>query len=555
MARNKRKPAAAVSPTPAGLTALPWWLALGIIATVYVLLRINAIGIPLDRDEGVFAYAGQRILEGELPFRDVVDHKPPGVFYLYALALLLVPPTPEGVHRFLHAYNFLTLLAVWFLMKRLFPSRWAPFCGAFCFAIFSASPAIQGFTASAEMLMLLPIVISLLLTVVAATQPSKWLLLASGAAGAVACWIKPTAVASIAFVVVYLAVSAWRTNSAGSPSKGALLRVFWWCAGGAIVTGAVAAYFAAAGIFPAFVYWSFTHSLAYANQVTVSETISRWIKAMGTIARGDFAIGSLGLLTAFWYLRRRRDESLFVLGFLLFSLAGTVPGFAYPHYFAQAAPAVAIASGWALAIFFRLSSAWFRPLTAAAAAVALVLIPVWVHADYFLERSPDLISRRIFGSNPFPESAELSEYLASRTSAQDRIFIFGSEPQILIQAKRKSATPFVIIYPLMSEYPRYLEFQERVWQDVVKSSPAYILVVNIPTSTLWDGRADLKIQERLGELIQTRYQFEAVMPVHAPKGHLVVLRNGQPPPPEIANNPFSISVYRLSLRKNAVSER
>ena len=526
-------------------TPLPWWLAFGIITTIYVLLRLNAVGVPLDRDEGVFGYAGQQILQGGQVYRYVVDHKPPGVFYIYALALNFFPPTAEGVHWFLHIYNFLTLLALWFLMQRRFSYGWAPFWGAFCYAVFSASPAIQGFTASAEMLMLLLIVISLLLAVEAAKRPRAYLICASGAAGAVACCIKPTALTSIAFAGVYLVAATRRADSLGGgwlPGESAR-RLFWWCAGGAIVAGAVAGYFKAVGLFPEFVYWSFTHNVDYAGQVPLSQTISRWTQAVGYIVRGDFAVASLGVAAGFWNLRHRKEESLFVLGFLLFSLAGTLPGFSYPHYFAQLAPAIALASGWALAMISESGSVRSRSAIAAAA-VVLVLIPVWVHRDYFLESSPDLISRRIFGANPFPESEEISQYLALHTSPQDEIFIFGSEPQILLQAKRKSASPFVMIYPLMREYSRYQEFQERVWQDIVNNSPAYILVVNIPTSTLWDGRADLTIRERLGELIQTRYELEAVMPVRPPKGQLVVLARGEAPGPEITNNEFNIYVYR-----------
>lgn len=393
---------------------LPWWLALGIITIIYTLLRVNSLGIPLDRDEGVFGYAGQRILEGGLPYLDVVDHKPPGVFYLYALALRFFSPTPQGVHWFLHTYNFLTLLAIWFLMKRRFSSDWAPFWGALCYAVFSASPPIQGFTASTEILMLLPIVISLLLVVETDIRPGVWLLLASGAAGAAAFWIKQTALTSVAFTGFYFATTSRKTDSArvGRLPLEALRRLLWWCAGGAIVTGLIAGYFKAAGIFSEFVYWSFTHNIVYAGQVSLSGNLSAWIQALGTIVREDFVVVGLGFVAVFWNLKRRKAESLFALGFLLFCLAGTLPGLSYAHYFAQIAPAVAVGSGWALSTVSE-SGAVRSRFAILAVSLALVLVPVWVHRDYFLESTPNRVSRHYFGLNPFPESAELSEYLAS----------------------------------------------------------------------------------------------------------------------------------------------
>jgi hypothetical protein len=70
-------------------------------------VRVQLLDVPLDRDEGGFGYIGQAIWRGELPYRDLLDHKPPGLFYLFALAVKVVPPTAAGLQAFLHVWNFL----------------------------------------------------------------------------------------------------------------------------------------------------------------------------------------------------------------------------------------------------------------------------------------------------------------------------------------------------------------------------------------------------------------------------------------------------------------
>ncbi len=40
-------------------------------------------------DSGVFLYAGWQILDGQIPYLDVWDHKPPGILYIDALGLLI----------------------------------------------------------------------------------------------------------------------------------------------------------------------------------------------------------------------------------------------------------------------------------------------------------------------------------------------------------------------------------------------------------------------------------------------------------------------------------
>jgi hypothetical protein len=75
--------------------------------------------------------------------------------------------------------------------------------------------------------------------------------------------------------------------------------------------------------------------------------------------------------------------------------------------------------------------------------------------------------------------------------------------------------------------------------------PRYILLVDISTSALWDGQADLKVFRQLDELIRDRYRLEAVMPVRPPVGHLL-LESANSSERDAASKPPSISVYRLA---------
>src|SRR2546430_16590114 len=56
----------------------------------------------------------------------------------------------------------------------------------------------------------------------------------------------------------------------------------------------------------------------------------------------------------------------------------------------------------------------------------------------------------MYGFNPFPESVALARLLRDHSTPDDRIFIFGSEPQILFYAGRRSASRYVFLYPLFT---------------------------------------------------------------------------------------------------------
>lgn len=61
-----------------------------IVLTVFALANAmpSLQQIP-DTDSAIFQYFGQRMREGQLPYRDIYDHKPPSIFYLEYLGLSL----------------------------------------------------------------------------------------------------------------------------------------------------------------------------------------------------------------------------------------------------------------------------------------------------------------------------------------------------------------------------------------------------------------------------------------------------------------------------------
>jgi hypothetical protein len=66
-----------------------------------------------------------------------------------------------------------------------------------------------------------------------------------------------------------------------------------------------------------------------------------------------------------------------------------------------------------------------------------------------------------------------------------------------------------------------MEFQKRVFKEVKAASPRYIIVVKIPTSWMWDTKADLWILDAAMRLIERDYYLEAVMLVGGERGLLL----------------------------------
>src|SRR6187397_382181 len=67
------------SPIPSMSTRL-----LLVFAAALLFVRLPSLVQPMGSDQGLYAYVGDRILHGELAYRDAWDQKPPGIHYIYA---------------------------------------------------------------------------------------------------------------------------------------------------------------------------------------------------------------------------------------------------------------------------------------------------------------------------------------------------------------------------------------------------------------------------------------------------------------------------------------
>jgi hypothetical protein len=93
-------------------------------------------------------------------------------------------------------------------------------------------------------------------------------------------------------------------------------------------------------------------------------------------------------------------------------------------------------------------------------------------------------SRTTYGSNPFPESLKVAEYIKDNSSSDDTIAVLGSEPQIFFYANRHSATSYIYTYPLMEPHPYALQMQKEMIQQIEAARPKFLIFVNVSTSWL-----------------------------------------------------------------------
>lgn len=503
-----------------------------IVMVVYIFLRWNTIDIPLNRDEGGFAYLGELIWRGATLYVDGVDLKPPGIFFLYAgLKALGIPFTAKGLHWALFAYNFGTLVILVLLARLLFGGN-AAFWTALSYAVVSSSRQVEGFNGSTEMFLLLPVVGSLLLAVMSVRGRERrrsYLAYFSGFLAACAFWIKQPSLFVSAFTVAFViyecsfATTVAKRNSPGSVGCAAVLG--WFVSGAISVTVMVMAYFILVGAWEEFLFWSLLHPLEYSNQHSGDIYFQSFLAKVLWLSRENPTIWLTASAACLWALWRNRDEGLFITGFLAASvLAAANSARMYNHYFAVACPAAALAVGWGLNRL--VASAESRNLLRRAALVAsfvlVAVIPVVLDLDYYVRNSPAANCRKIFGSNPFPESQFVAQYLRDRTRSDDHILILGSEPQVLVLADRLSATRHIYMYPVVGPYDKASELQSEVVTDIQRTRPKYAVFVDLRTSWLPNPLHSGDFLRWVYKTLDTEFETEAAVALDSESRELMV---------------------------------
>src|SRR5262245_61907578 len=110
-------------------------------------IRMPALHLPLDRDEGGFAYIGWVWNQGQLPYRDAFDNKPPMLYLAYRTAIELCGANAEGVHLFFLSLGCLQVVLLYRIARRWMGEA-AALAAALAFSLLSAEPTYAVGTAA-----------------------------------------------------------------------------------------------------------------------------------------------------------------------------------------------------------------------------------------------------------------------------------------------------------------------------------------------------------------------------------------------------------------------
>jgi hypothetical protein len=467
------------------------WLVILLVLLAVGFIRVRLLEMPLERDEGEYAYAGQLILQGIPPYELVYNMKLPGTYYAYALGMAVFGQTAAGVHWTLIAANALTIIFVYLLGRKLLGVT-AGMVASAAFGVMSVSPAVLGLAAHANHFVILFAVPATLLLWVADESGENRYWFISGLLYGLAFLMKQQGVFFCLFGWLFL---LWRAAAnktiwgADFGRRGLIFALGMFLPFGFFCLSCVVA-----GDFGNFWFWAFQYARSYAlaDDLAVGwDFLWRHLTETAQVSAGFWLLAAVALPLAFRNPAGRRRVGSVVL-FWVLSFLATAAGLVFRHhYFILVLPAFALLIGLAVGSWRQAAG------TATGKTIPLLLFVVLLGWDFYIQRemffrlSPVQACRKIYPGNPFVESLTVAEYIHDHSLPDDRVAVLGSEPEIYFLAQRHSATGYIYTYPLMELQPYAVKMQKEMAMEIESNRPTYLVLVMYPTSWLFRHGSDV----------------------------------------------------------------
>ncbi len=465
-----------------GLSPLLVYFLLLVVIVFFALVRYRLRDIPLERDEGEFAYGGQLILEGTPLYNSLYTLKLPGTYAAYAVLFRVFGQTPAGIHVALIFVNAVTTLLVFLLVARLF-GRLAALIAAASYAALSTSPSVVGFAGHATHFVVLFAIGGALLLLIALERNRAWIFFSSGILFGLAFLMKQPGAFFLVWAVLYLLWRKRRRPVAWTELERQLA---------ALVLGFVVPFAATclmtwrSGSFAEFWFWTFSYANRYGTNAGLKYGLEQLrtngADVLGPVV-GIWLLAAVGVIAFLWNARAR-SHLFFSISFLVCSFLAVSPGLYFRnHYFIQMLPAVALLAG--VAVGASVDSLGRRSLALSALPVLLFLVAfstaIYRQRDFLFRLDPLQASKQVYGQNPFPEALEIARYIAANTRPDATVAVLGCEPEIFFYSHRHSPTGHTCAYPILE--PTYgVTLQKQMESEIQRGHPDVIVLINDPTS-------------------------------------------------------------------------
>lgn len=491
-----------------------WWykwsplLLLGFAAIIFLQTRIQLLAIPIERDEGSFAYISHWLLRGKDLYTDMLDSKLPGLYAWYAFSTSVFGYNATGIHIGLFISNILAGIFFYLLLNEIFNRYVASISTAF-FLLLIIAPNVNGFAAHATQL-LLPFLLSGCWLFWKGIKENRLLyfFLSGLMIGASFTFKQQSAVFGILLALLWWPLRlAWNKNE---HSRIPLLEWLMLGVGGLLPLLATLLYFQLTGRLDEFIFWTYEQPMRLSASMKDPWYVMLWngINRVNQKFEMIYIIAAIGFLSIF-FTSFRSDRKWFALLFVICSVLSVAIGVGYySHYFVVAMPGIALCIG--LTIYF-LSEKIKKTRWNIGLAVAFIflLIPLIARKDYYFTPDYNKIHQEAYNQNMFPEIEKLGRELRKRIPEGEKLAVFGSEPEVLVAAQREGCSKHLMVYSMIIDTENAVTMQDEYHKDITECDADY-LVFDVFSSSWAPGFENLELHKRNMAWLEANMMLEGI---------------------------------------------
>ncbi|MBU1152468.1 glycosyltransferase family 39 protein [bacterium] len=505
-----------------------------LIILISIFIRLPYTNIPLfHADEAIYALVAQDFLNGTCIYQGVWDHKPPGIYFLYALIFKLFSPyTMIYIRLFTIIWTCVTLYTIFSLGRYLYNEKVGLYSGLF-FAIFSTTYLNKEIlAANSEIFMILPYTLCIYYFIKGYELKKPIFIIVSGIWAGMAILIKQPAIFNLAAIFFYLLVVP-KILRIKFNFKETLSDLFYFLMGILLIFLPVVIYFFIHGAFFNFINEAFFFSLLYVS--TSPESLFTYFSRslsdcfLPNILIWCLSISSLIFMGINLFSSKKEDKlslnnqnhrNFLVMIWAIFSFVGVAIGNKFMmHYFIQMFPVNFLLSGYGISVLLKKlslkedsSSPSPYPYGKILIISFLVLGTILPFQKYhgtigLFKRYYYLITKK----TPFLSKEEIvASYIMKNSKPNQKIFVWGNAPQIYFLSHRNPASKIVFNNVIVGTYnfPKHIEkiFLDQVISDLHQNKPLFF-VDAVPDDDRLIEKLNIPYYPSLNSFLNKNYQY------------------------------------------------
>jgi len=475
-----------------------------LLSTLMVMFPISPLNSPTTNiDSGVFLYIGQRMLQGDIPYGNIWDHKPPIIYFINALGLAISNGSRWGVW----VIEFIVLFLAAFLSFHLFEKAFgktAALVSTFLW-LFNLVFLLLSGNLTEEYVLILQFASIFLFYRTAQGYGKPWTFLIIGLLGGIAFLTKQTTIGIWVSIGLILLFQAFKTQN----HKKHLSELALMATGVFLIIVIVSCYFFFQNSLPDFWDQAFRYSFIYSRTQSagILERLKDAFNLKYLAHYSLFPISVIGIVCYFFFRKEKSGTAqkilldLVAIDIILELLLINIPGHAYEHYYITILPALAVFCAFAISQIKFIAEGEIKKPTSSYL-IAFFLLFLFVIGS-LREYASNFLSQRS------AYDAEAIIYVQNNTSADDTVFIWGAQHAMVnFYSNRASPSKYIYVFPLQrigyTSEDKILEFLE----ELEKGKPALIINAEPKKGFMKFPIHTPAIEEKINQLMGQYYQAD-----------------------------------------------